>query len=286
MDNLLITPYLVVPFIAWLVAQLIKIFLKAIKGDADIKYLYASGGMPSSHSAVVCSLASYTLFQQGLMSPLFGVTAVLAGIVMYDSFGVRRSSGEQAKTINKLIDEMLNSGNIRKPGEYSKLREILGHQPLEVLAGAMLGVIIAVLFSIDKLSFFTNWLTTLPTDFALLAIFISAGIMVIASLFGYLLSRHKFRKKNKLKSAALIFLSVNLILGALLLIYSLVAKERIVPYGQIWMGISLYIVWLILILWSIIGLFRAKIELRHKATALNSPRRADWLRKAKSKKRK
>ena len=108
----MLTPYLYVPIVAWILAQLIKTTIEVIKGDVDIKYLYASGGMPSAHSAVVVSLAGYTFYNQGANSPLFGVTAIIAGIVMYDSFGVRRSSGEQAKMLNKLITEMAISGKL------------------------------------------------------------------------------------------------------------------------------------------------------------------------------
>ena len=156
----MITPYLYVPLLAWVIAQGIKVSIEIIKGDADFKYLYASCGMTSAHSAVVCSLAGYTFYHQGISSPLFGVTAILAGIVMYDSFGVRRSSGEQAKTINRLIEEMTNNGTLRKPDDYNRLREILGHQPLEVIVGAILGGLVATLFSLDQLDPIIKWLTS------------------------------------------------------------------------------------------------------------------------------
>ena len=137
------TAYLYVPLIAWALAQGIKMLIEIFKGEADLRYLYASGGMPSAHSAVVTALAGYTFYHQGIDSPLFGVTAVFAAIVMYDSFGVRRSAGEQARTLNKLIAEMSHNGNLRKPDDYSQLREILGHQPLEVIVGALLGGLVA-----------------------------------------------------------------------------------------------------------------------------------------------
>lgn len=147
----MITPYLYVPLIAWAIAQLLKFFIALVRGDADLRYLYASGGMPSVHSAIVCSLAAFALFNAGASSPLFGITAIFAAIVMYDSFGVRRAAGEQARAINQIVDELGNSGAMRDVSSIARVREILGHKPFEVLAGALLGIITALLFSLDTL---------------------------------------------------------------------------------------------------------------------------------------
>lgn len=147
----MITPYLYVPLIAWAIAQLLKFTIALIRGEADLRYLYASGGMPSVHSAVVCSLAAYALFNAGANSPIFGVTAILAAIVMYDSFGVRRAAGEQARAINQIVDELGKSGAVRGADDSVKVREILGHKPHEVLAGAVLGVFTAAVFSLNSL---------------------------------------------------------------------------------------------------------------------------------------
>lgn len=87
-------PYIIVPFATWAVAQISKFAIAAFRGRIDFRYLYASGGMPSVHSAVVCSLAMTALLVDGVGSHLFGFTAIFAAIVMYDSFGVRRSAGE------------------------------------------------------------------------------------------------------------------------------------------------------------------------------------------------
>ena len=98
--------YLYGPLILWFVAQLVKFSIHLARGRADVRYLFASGGMPSAHAAVVCSLATITLLDQGITSPLFGITAILAAIVMYDSFGVRRSSGDQARLLNRLVSDL------------------------------------------------------------------------------------------------------------------------------------------------------------------------------------
>lgn len=284
MIDLAITPYLYVPFVAWLCAQLIKLSLKAVMGDADLKYLYASGGMPSSHSAVVCSLAAYTLFQQGFMSPLFGVTAVIAGIVMYDSFGVRRSSGEQAKTVNKLIDDMLRNGNIRNSEEYGRVREILGHQPLEVLAGAILGVLIAGLFSLDKLTEFFNWFSGYLNYFGNVVVLVSGGLMIVGSIIGYFMVRKRIKSSKPKKKMAQAFLVGNLVTGALLLLYTAISVEKITPYGQVWLVSAIYVLWavflsIILYSWKKFGLKNASVE------DDRSPRKQEWLNKAQKRKK-
>ncbi len=97
-------PYIVVPLATWAVSQVAKFAVAAFKGQVDFKYLYSSGGMPSVHSAVVCSLAMTALLVDGTSSHLFGFTLIFAAVVMYDSFGVRRSSGEQAAAINTMSE--------------------------------------------------------------------------------------------------------------------------------------------------------------------------------------
>lgn len=280
---LVITPYIYVPFVAWLVAQGIKMIIEVIKGDADLRYLYASGGMPSSHSAVVCCLAVYTLYHQGSMSSLFGVTAILAAIVMYDSFGVRRSAGEQAKTLNKLIGEMAHNGNLRKPDDYSRLHEILGHQPLEVLVGALLGVLIATLFSLDQLTPFINWLTAVPIKNEVYVVFAIGAAMMIAPIILWVAMRKKLKKNRKLSELNKYFVGSNIILGGVVLFAGFVAHEQIIPYGQRWAVISLFIMWLIalmIVAWRYLAI-RKVVRFSDEIIAT---RKQDWLKKAGKKK--
>jgi acid phosphatase family membrane protein YuiD len=107
--------------------------------------------MPSVHSAVVSSLATYALLQGGPTNPLFGVTAVFAAIVIYDSFGVRRSAGDNAKALNKLIAELAETGGVRDRAAYGHLREILGHKPLESLSCVILGIVMGVVFGMQNM---------------------------------------------------------------------------------------------------------------------------------------
>ncbi|MEI6742014.1 MAG: divergent PAP2 family protein [bacterium] len=279
----MITPYLYVPLLAWLIAQLIKTIIEIIKGDADVRYLYASGGMPSAHSAVVCSLAGYTFYNQGIGSPLFGITAIIAGIVMYDSFGVRRSAGEQARTLNTLIAEMARTGNLRKPDEYGQLREILGHQPLEVIVGAILGGLVATLFSLNQLSPIINWLTASPSKLEIKVIFGIGVSMIVLSLGIFAAYKKKIKKDRELKKINTYFQLSNICLGITLLLAGLLANESILPYGQRWLAVAIMTVWALLMLIAIWRMSNLRKIARFSSPDDDSSKKA-WLKKAGKKK--
>ncbi|MDP4038709.1 MAG: divergent PAP2 family protein [bacterium] len=177
-----VTPYLLAPLLTWFVIQLIKFSISLVKGEANIRYLFASGGMPSAHSGIVCALTTIALIEQGVNSPLFGITAILAAIVVYDSFGVRRSAGDIARTLNKLIDDLENDTNVKNVQNYAKLHEILGHKPLEVFVGAMLGVIIAAIFEFKKAYPYVSFLFNRPTKAEIIILALSGAALVIGSL--------------------------------------------------------------------------------------------------------
>ena len=152
-------PYIIVPLATWAIAQLTKFTIEAFKGKLDFRNLYATGGMPSVHSAVVASLATTSGLLDGANSHLFGLTLVLAVIVIYDSLNVRRSTGDQAVALNLVIDS-LNSGRSVQP--INRLREVLGHTPAEVGAGTVLGIVLGGLFNIDRLAPLGNFLSATP----------------------------------------------------------------------------------------------------------------------------
>ena len=128
---------------AWFIAQVLKTITSIWKDKAfNAERLVGAGGMPSSHTALVVSLASAAGYHDGFYSPLFAVTVVLASIVMYDAAGVRRAAGKQAKIINQLVRELTVDHIIKD----TRLKELLGHTPLEVLAGAVLGIVTAYIF--------------------------------------------------------------------------------------------------------------------------------------------
>ncbi|HUC20601.1 MAG TPA: divergent PAP2 family protein [Candidatus Polarisedimenticolaceae bacterium] len=162
--------FVVVPLLVWVITQFTKFVVAAFGGKVDFKYLYASGGMPSVHAAVVTSLAVTAFLVEGPRSPIFGLSIIVAAIVMYDAFGVRRAAGEQAVAINALIDRMKHDDRLPAPAH---LREILGHKPLEVFVGAVMGLVLGGLFNYDKLGAFNSlitWPIPLVYSYALAAV--------------------------------------------------------------------------------------------------------------------
>ncbi|MFV0411634.1 MAG: divergent PAP2 family protein [Oscillospiraceae bacterium] len=135
---------LMLPLLSWAVAQVIKTVLHFVSSRRfSAERLFGAGGWPSSHSALVCSLFLGAAKKYGLQSPYFAFSFVLAAIVMYDAMGVRREAGEQAKAINLIIQDMKSENkemDLTKP-----LKEMVGHTPFQVLSGAMLGILVAIL---------------------------------------------------------------------------------------------------------------------------------------------
>jgi len=139
MDILKNTPLLCAA-LAWVSAQLMKFIIVNIRERRlNLLVLVQSGGMPSSHSATVCALATAIGFQMGFDTPEFAIAAILAFIVMYDAAGVRRAAGEQAKRINILTQDYLDDF---EEDMQAQLKELLGHTPPEVFGGAVLGILI------------------------------------------------------------------------------------------------------------------------------------------------
>lgn len=134
---------LVLAVIAWAAAQLIKLLLTYCREHRlDLDRALGSGGMPSSHSAFVCACASATGRLCGWSSALFAITAVIAIVVMYDAANIRWAAGEHAKMLNYLMEQRAREGH--QP--FGKqLKELLGHTPVQVLAGAVLGIVIGLL---------------------------------------------------------------------------------------------------------------------------------------------
>ncbi len=128
--------------IAWAVAQVLKIVIELIKyKKSSIVRLVGSGGMPSSHSSTVTSLATAVGLHLGFDSASFAMSFIFAFIVMYDAAGVRRAVGEQARILNEMIEDASKGKAVDM---QVKLKELIGHTKKEVLVGAMLGIAIAV----------------------------------------------------------------------------------------------------------------------------------------------
>ena len=138
---------LMVSLTGWLVAQVLKTLVDfVIMKEINWERMVGDGGMPSAHSATVTSLAVAMGRYCGIDSPLFALSAIFAIIVMHDAMGVRRETGEQAKVLNKMLEEwmdILAGQNKNSPlMDMKQLKEMVGHTPLQVVFGAILGVII------------------------------------------------------------------------------------------------------------------------------------------------
>ncbi|MCI8622105.1 MAG: divergent PAP2 family protein [Provencibacterium sp.] len=159
MLGLLTSNYLInVGFLAWISAQVAKTILHyLVTGRWVSERMFGAGGMPSSHSALVCSITIGMVRKMGFDSPEFALALTLAAVVMYDAMGVRRAAGEHAKVINKLMFgfQFLDLTRLAQEDEeeeqklidpeQEKLKEFLGHTPFEVLGGALLGILIAMI---------------------------------------------------------------------------------------------------------------------------------------------
>jgi len=140
--TLLQNPYFVVPLVAWAIAQTSKVIIDSVLlHRLSVRRLATAGGMPSSHSALVVSLTTVIGRMQGIQSPLFALALIFSTVVMYDATGVRRAAGQQAMILNRLLDDLFIA---HRGIHQERLRELLGHTPIEVIAGAVLGVVIGL----------------------------------------------------------------------------------------------------------------------------------------------
>ncbi|RME46158.1 MAG: divergent PAP2 family protein [Chloroflexi bacterium] len=138
--NIFDNQILAASFLAWLVAQMLKVVVDSIHSRRlDFSNWASAGGMPSSHSALVAALATAVGLRNGFASDLFAIALIFAVVVMYDAAGVRRAASAQARILNQMIDELFQG----HPISEERLRELLGHTPIEVLAGAAIGVLFA-----------------------------------------------------------------------------------------------------------------------------------------------
>lgn len=130
--------YIYVPFLLWFFIQLFKVIYDLVTTKKfNFKRILGAGGMPSSHSAIVTSLATLVGKYQGVDTPIFAVSLILAAVVMYDACGIRRAAGKQAALLNKIIA----TPGLTGLQVLEKLVEVLGHTPFQVLVGALIGVI-------------------------------------------------------------------------------------------------------------------------------------------------
>ena len=135
--------YIYIQFLLWLGIQAFKVIWDLVETKKfNFKRIMGAGGMPSSHSAVVTSIATLIGKSEGVDSPIFALSVVFAMVVMYDAAGVRRAAGKQASVLNKIV-QTPGLSNIEV---HEKLLEALGHTPLQVFVGALIGIVAGLIF--------------------------------------------------------------------------------------------------------------------------------------------
>lgn len=135
--TLITNKYLYVPLILWFGIQVFKLIYDLVTTKKfNFKRIMGAGGMPSSHSAVVTSLATLIGKYQGVDTPIFAISVIFALVVMYDAAGVRRAAGKQAKLLNKIVE----TPGLSTMEVSERLVEVLGHTPTQVIVGAVIGV--------------------------------------------------------------------------------------------------------------------------------------------------
>lgn len=142
-DQIILYQIIILPLIAGAIAQIIKFFIKSNNQKFKVANLVAYSGMPSGHSAMVVSLATITGLSEGLNSPIFAISIILAIIVIRDALGIRRYLGQHGKTLNILVKD-LSDDNVLED-EYPHLLEKIGHTPAQVIVGSLIGFIVSLL---------------------------------------------------------------------------------------------------------------------------------------------
>ena len=134
--------YIYIPFLLWFFIQLYKVLYDLVTTKKfNFKRIIGAGGMPSSHSAIVVSLATLIGKYQGVDTPIFALALIMAFVGMYDACGVRRAAGKQAALLNKIIE----TPGLTGVQVSERLVEVLGHTPVQVFVGALLGVIVGII---------------------------------------------------------------------------------------------------------------------------------------------
>jgi acid phosphatase family membrane protein YuiD len=126
-------------------AQMLKLPLEYLRTKQwDWSLLFSTGGMPSSHSAVVTAAAAGVGHYSGFDTPLFGLAFAIASVVIYDATNIRRQAGFHAQQINRIIQEIFE-GKVKPVKEFQELKEVLGHSPIEAIGGVILGILVSLI---------------------------------------------------------------------------------------------------------------------------------------------
>ena len=134
--------FLLAPLVAWAIAQAAKVIMTSMRQRRlNLRVLAETGGMPSSHAAIVMGLTTAVGKYAGVSSAAFAIALIFSFVVMYDAAGLRRAAGRQAAILNRLVEDLVHMRGIQE----QRLRELLGHTPLEVVVGAILGIVVGLI---------------------------------------------------------------------------------------------------------------------------------------------
>ncbi|HKW60144.1 MAG TPA: divergent PAP2 family protein [Candidatus Dormibacteraeota bacterium] len=134
--------FLLAPIVAWAIAQVAKVTLTSVRQRSlNLRVLAETGGMPSSHSAIVMGLTTAVGKHAGITSAAFAIALIFTFVVMYDAAGLRRAAGRQAAVLNRLVEDLVHMRGVQE----ARLRELLGHTPMEVLVGAVIGLAVGLI---------------------------------------------------------------------------------------------------------------------------------------------
>jgi acid phosphatase family membrane protein YuiD len=134
--------FLLAPIVAWSICQVAKVTLVSIRQRRlNLRALADTGGMPSSHSAIVMGLTAAIGKYSGVASAPFAIALIFSFVVMYDAAGLRRAAGRQAEVLNRLVEDLVHMRGVQE----QRLRELLGHTPVEVLVGAVIGIAVGLI---------------------------------------------------------------------------------------------------------------------------------------------
>ena len=134
--------FLLAPLVAWAIAQAAKVILTSVRQRRlNLRVLAETGGMPSSHAAIVMGMTTAVGKYAGVSSAPFAIALIFSFVVMYDAAGLRRAAGRQAAILNRLVEDLVHMRGVQE----QKLRELLGHTPVEVLVGAVFGVAVGLI---------------------------------------------------------------------------------------------------------------------------------------------
>jgi acid phosphatase family membrane protein YuiD len=129
--------FLLAPLVAWAIAQAAKVILTSWRQRRlNLRVLAETGGMPSSHAAIVMGMTTAVGKYAGVSSAAFAIALIFSFVVMYDAAGLRRAAGRQAAILNRLVEDLVHMRGMQE----QRLRELLGHTPVEVVVGALLGI--------------------------------------------------------------------------------------------------------------------------------------------------